>query len=147
MQQTSQGVDMTELSIARVYDYALDIHNNFAVDREATIVRSKTLPDAQLQDAARRRQRLLFVACAIWRLPASDSPSISAWNCRRRTRANWRNAMNEPYMPDHIAAITFAEHYANVSVDPNDFITPRVLILGKGNSDSKRPARSYSEDM
>ena len=63
---------MTELSIARVYDYALDIHNNFAVDREATIVRSKTLPAAQLQDAARRRQRFLFVAFAIWRLPASD---------------------------------------------------------------------------
>lgn len=38
-----------------------------------------------------------------------------------------------PHIPD-IPGIELAEQYATVSVDPNDFINQRVLILGKANS-------------
>lgn len=38
-----------------------------------------------------------------------------------------------PHVPD-IPGIDLAESYADVSVDPQDFINQRVLILGKGNS-------------
>jgi hypothetical protein len=90
---------MTELRSAGVYVYGLGTHNNFAVDREATIVRSKTLPDAQLQGAARRRERFLFVTFAIRRLPASDSSSISArdgLHCRYKVCGTLRKRVGRP---------------------------------------------------
>ncbi len=39
----------------------------------------------------------------------------------------------EPYIPE-IPGIELTENYTDVSVDPNDFINKRVLIIGKGNS-------------
>ncbi|ONI74954.1 pyridine nucleotide-disulfide oxidoreductase [Actinosynnema sp. ALI-1.44] len=39
----------------------------------------------------------------------------------------------KPYLPD-IPGIELAEPYTTVSVDPQDFVNQRVLILGKGNS-------------
>ncbi len=41
--------------------------------------------------------------------------------------------VSEPYVPA-IEGIENAELYRDVSVDPNDFVDQRVLILGKGNS-------------
>jgi thioredoxin reductase len=41
--------------------------------------------------------------------------------------------VSKPYIPD-IPGIELAENYENMSVDPNDFVDQRVLILGKGNS-------------
>nr|WP_042197180.1 NAD(P)-binding domain-containing protein [Kibdelosporangium sp. MJ126-NF4]CEL22795.1 Larval mesenchyme specific protein [Kibdelosporangium sp. MJ126-NF4]CTQ89936.1 Larval mesenchyme specific protein [Kibdelosporangium sp. MJ126-NF4] len=40
---------------------------------------------------------------------------------------------SKPYLPD-IPGIELAEPYTTVSVDPQDFVDQRVLILGKGNS-------------
>ncbi len=40
---------------------------------------------------------------------------------------------HKPFVPD-VQGIELAENYADVSVDPNDFLGQRVLILGKGNS-------------
>jgi hypothetical protein len=57
--QTPPEIDTTRPSIARVYDYVLGGRNNFAVDREAMIALGKTLPDAQLQDAARTARAFL----------------------------------------------------------------------------------------
>lgn len=59
MKQTPQEIDTSKPSIARVYDYVLGGHNNFAVDREAMIALAETLPDAQLQDAARTARAFL----------------------------------------------------------------------------------------
>lgn len=41
--------------------------------------------------------------------------------------------LSQPYLPD-IPGIQWAEHYANVSTDPSEFLDQRVLIIGKGNS-------------
>ncbi len=41
--------------------------------------------------------------------------------------------MYKPWEPD-IPGIELCESYADVSVDPQDFVNQRVLILGKGNS-------------
>jgi thioredoxin reductase len=41
--------------------------------------------------------------------------------------------LSKPYLPE-ISGIELAENYTNVSVDPEDFIDQRVLIIGKGNS-------------
>jgi len=38
-----------------------------------------------------------------------------------------------PYVPD-VPGIELAERYDSVSVDPDDFLDQRVLVLGKGNS-------------
>ncbi|HSF42213.1 MAG TPA: NAD(P)-binding domain-containing protein [Thermoanaerobaculia bacterium] len=50
--------------------------------------------------------------------------------CRRLIVAT---GVSKPYSPD-IPGIELAENYVDVSVDPEDFIGQRVLILGKGNS-------------
>ncbi len=41
--------------------------------------------------------------------------------------------LGQPYIPE-IPGIELAENYADVSIDPKDFINQRVLIIGKGNS-------------
>jgi thioredoxin reductase len=41
--------------------------------------------------------------------------------------------VSRPYIPE-IPGIELAEQYATVSVDPEDFLDQRVLIIGKGNS-------------
>jgi thioredoxin reductase len=41
--------------------------------------------------------------------------------------------VSQPYIPD-IPGIETAEFYGTVSVEPNDFVDQRVLIIGKGNS-------------
>lgn len=38
-----------------------------------------------------------------------------------------------PYLPN-IPGIELVENYTNVSIDPNDFINQKVLVIGKGNS-------------
>jgi thioredoxin reductase len=40
---------------------------------------------------------------------------------------------SRPYVPE-IPGIDLAENYADVSVDPEDFVNQRVLIIGKGSS-------------
>jgi thioredoxin reductase len=40
---------------------------------------------------------------------------------------------SKPYIPD-VPGIDLAEQYGTVSVDPQDFLGQRVLIIGKGNS-------------
>jgi thioredoxin reductase len=40
---------------------------------------------------------------------------------------------SQPYMPD-IPGFDTAEQYGSVTVDPQDFVDQRVLIIGKGNS-------------
>jgi len=41
--------------------------------------------------------------------------------------------VSRPYEPD-IEGLGLAEHYADMPVDPQDFLNQRVLIIGKGNS-------------
>jgi thioredoxin reductase len=52
------------------------------------------------------------------------------FHCRRLIVAT---GFTKPYVPA-IPGIELAENYVDVSVDPNDFVNKRVLILGKGNS-------------
>ncbi|RKT08296.1 pyridine nucleotide-disulfide oxidoreductase [Streptomyces sp. 3211.6] len=52
---------------------------------------------------------------------------------RRARRVVISTGVSLPNIPD-IPGIELAEQYATVSVDPNDFINQRVLVLGKGNS-------------
>ncbi len=52
------------------------------------------------------------------------------WSCRRLIVAT---GVSQAYIPA-IPGIELTENYACMSVDPNDFIDQRVLILGKGNS-------------
>ncbi len=42
--------------------------------------------------------------------------------------------LHVPFVPEEIAGIELADQYADVSVNKEDFINKRVLILGKGNS-------------
>jgi thioredoxin reductase len=41
--------------------------------------------------------------------------------------------LSKPYLPN-IPGIELTENYVNVSVDPEDFVNQKVLIIGKGNS-------------
>lgn len=53
-----------------------------------------------------------------------------SWTCRRLIVAT---GVSRPYVPD-IPGAELAEQYVDVSVDPDDFINQRVLIVGKGSS-------------
>ncbi len=53
-----------------------------------------------------------------------------AYVCKRLIVAT---GISIPYIPE-IPGIELTENYINVSVDPEDFINQRVLIIGKGNS-------------
>ncbi len=50
--------------------------------------------------------------------------------CRRLIVAT---GLGKPYLPQ-VPGIELTESYADVSVDPQDFVNQRVLVLGKGNS-------------
>src|SRR6476661_3066188 len=52
------------------------------------------------------------------------------FTCRRLIVAT---GASRPYVPE-IPGIDLAENYADVSVDPEDFVNQRVLILGQGSS-------------
>lgn len=54
----------------------------------------------------------------------------TTWSARRLIVAT---GLSRPYLPP-IPGIELATNYNEVSVDPNDFINQRVLIIGKGNS-------------
>ncbi|HJX27656.1 MAG TPA: NAD(P)-binding domain-containing protein [Thermoanaerobaculia bacterium] len=54
----------------------------------------------------------------------------NAFTCRRLIVAT---GFSRPYLPE-IPGVELAECYFDVSVDPEDFINQRVLIVGKGNS-------------
>jgi len=52
------------------------------------------------------------------------------WRARRLVVAT---GVSQPYIPP-IEGIELAERYDTVSVDPQDFVNQRVMIIGKGNS-------------
>ena len=54
----------------------------------------------------------------------------NSFTCRRMIVAA---GVTKPNIPD-VPGIELAENYMNVSVDPNDFINQRVLVVGKANS-------------
>jgi thioredoxin reductase len=54
----------------------------------------------------------------------------NVFSCRRLIVAT---GAGKPYVPE-IPGIDQAETYADVSIDPEDFVNQRVLILGKGNA-------------
>jgi thioredoxin reductase len=54
----------------------------------------------------------------------------NVYSCKRLIVAT---GVSKPYSPQ-IPGIELAEQYVDVSVDPEDFVNQRVLILGKGNS-------------
>jgi thioredoxin reductase len=54
----------------------------------------------------------------------------SVYSCRRLIVAT---GAGKPHVP-RIPGIELAESYVDVSVDPEDFVNQRVLILGKGNA-------------
>jgi thioredoxin reductase len=54
----------------------------------------------------------------------------SSWTCRRLLVAT---GVSRPYVPA-IPGAELAEQYVDVSVDPDDFVNQRVLIVGKGTS-------------
>lgn len=60
-------------------------------------------------------------------LNVSDGAELS---CRYLIVAT---GVSKPYVPD-IPGIEYAENYQEMSIDPQDFVDQRVLILGKGNS-------------
>ena len=62
-----------------------------------------------------------------YELETTDGQTLT---CRRLVIAT---GVSKPYIPD-VPGIELAEQYEDVSVDPQDFINQRVLIVGKGNS-------------
>jgi thioredoxin reductase len=54
----------------------------------------------------------------------------NAFTCRRLIVAA---GVTKPHLPD-VPGIELAENYVSVSVDPEDFVNQRVLVVGKGNS-------------
>jgi thioredoxin reductase len=54
----------------------------------------------------------------------------NVFTCRRLIVAT---GVSKPFLPE-IPGVELAEVYTDVSVDPEDFINQRVLIVGKGNS-------------
>ncbi|ACK72637.1 FAD-dependent pyridine nucleotide-disulphide oxidoreductase [Gloeothece citriformis PCC 7424] len=52
------------------------------------------------------------------------------YSCQRLIIAT---GLSQPYIPP-IPGIEYAENYSNVSINPDDFINQKVLIIGKGNS-------------
>jgi thioredoxin reductase len=58
------------------------------------------------------------------------SAAGNVFTCRRLIVAT---GAAKPYVPE-IPGIDMAESYVDVSIDPEDFVNQRVLILGKGNS-------------
>ena len=54
----------------------------------------------------------------------------SAFTCRRLIVAS---GVTKPHVPN-VPGIELAENYVSVSVNPDDFINQRVLVVGKGNS-------------
>ena len=52
------------------------------------------------------------------------------YSCRRLIVAS---GFSKPYMPD-IPGLELAENYTDVSVDAEDFVNQKILIIGKGNS-------------
>lgn len=54
----------------------------------------------------------------------------NAFTCRRLIVAA---GVTKPHVPS-VPGIELAENYVSVSVDPNDFVNQRVLVVGKGNS-------------
>jgi thioredoxin reductase len=54
----------------------------------------------------------------------------NVFSCKRLIVAT---GVSKPYVPQ-IPGAELAENYVDVSVDPEDFVNQRVLILGKGNS-------------
>ncbi len=80
--------------------------------------------------AVRCNTRVLRVekpSANLFRLTDADG---TVFTCRRLIVAT---GAGKPYVPP-IPGIELAENYVDVSVDPDDFINQRVLILGKGNS-------------
>ena len=61
---------------------------------------------------------------------ALTDTSGNQFTCRRLIVAT---GVSKPFIPE-IPGIELAEQYETVSVDPEDFIDQRVLIVGKGNS-------------
>lgn len=57
----------------------------------------------------------------------------TAGKCYQSQRLIMATGVSKPYVPN-IPGIEHAELYTDVSVNPEDFINQRVLILGKGNS-------------
>jgi thioredoxin reductase len=62
-----------------------------------------------------------------FRLTAANGDVLT---CRRLIVAT---GVGKPYVPQ-IPGIELTENYVDVSVDPEDFVNQRVLVLGKGNS-------------
>lgn len=54
----------------------------------------------------------------------------NTWTARRLILAT---GVSKPYVPS-IPGIELSENYVDMSVDPEDFVNQRVLIIGKGNS-------------
>lgn len=52
------------------------------------------------------------------------------YSCKRLIVAT---GVSKPYVP-RIPGVELAESYVDVSVDPEDFVNQRVLVIGKGNS-------------
>ena len=59
--------------------------------------------------------------------------SDESGNMFRARRIIVATGVTRPYIPD-IPGIELIDQYPTVSVDPNEFVNQRVLILGKGNS-------------
>ena len=88
---------------------------------------------ADFADHYSLRVRFETTALKITRTPEGFDVTDKDGNSYFTQRLIVASGLTKSYVPA-IPGIEVAEQYANVSVDPKDFINQRVLILGKGNS-------------
>ncbi len=73
--------------------------------------------------------------CQVVKITKNDKFMVIDNNCNvySANRLIIATGFCKPYIPE-IPGICLAENYTDVSVDPEDFVGQRVLIIGKGNS-------------
>ena len=137
------------ISINKVWTGSDDPEFNLRVGLELAAHRRSGAAVQELQPAllpGRRRpgalpRRLRRGACGSATTPGSPGsratttcspsrPASDAWPARRVVVAT---GVSQLYVPP-IEGVELAERYDTVSVDPEDFVNQRVLIIGKGNS-------------
>jgi thioredoxin reductase len=86
-----------------------------------------------LGDFAERYRLNVRYGTRVTRVAPGFTVTDAAGTEYRARRVVVASGFGKPYIPP-IPGIELAEQYATVSVDPQDFVDQRVLIIGKGNS-------------
>ena len=140
----------TLISINKVYTGYDDMETNLRWDWNALLSDQEDLlfkyyshdyfPDADalvkyLHDYAGRFNLNIKYGVKVTKINKPDTFRVTdeqgnIYSCKRLIVAT---GFAKPYIPD-IPGFELTENYVDVSIDPNDFINQKVLVIGKGNS-------------